>query len=888
MANTPIVSDSTNAAYDGYLSTTNGFYAAEAWNLGANSTTALAVSTARYITPTFAHTGNCKGIVLAIYAISSATTAYGVKVTLQEDVGGGSWTDRASKELTAAEINPEYILGSAMGTSGTNYFTSFVPFKFATPYAVDTTAGKWRFKIENGTTAGSTSIWNVLTSDATNPSFVTWCDNKATATDNDILIIADKITIDKSFTTGAALGTGDTVVGVAGWVCRSSTITKAGVCLLEWDETPAASYTLTIGGCFLFGKFSGFRIGTSTNKIPNAQKAIVTRTATAVAGTTTPGSYQLQSTTSTKPRGGCSLFLYGAIPAHPYAVLAEDANSGQADIVVTEDLSADWQVGDYVYVGKQDYVGQGTVVWQQIQSISGTTITLSSNLLTYNRKAGGIVLNRDRGWGININGYLQFVFEHPQYLEMSGCALYDTYFSFNVTSSYYNYPILPANRAKYIIEDNLHYSDNNAISMSIQLLLCPPEGVSFKRNYSFRSCALASTTAYYTKTIAALPYLSGTLEYHDNIALALYSYGLGYASTTNLKQEIEDNIWQNGPNSYGFVRVSGLNPTLKRNVFWGCSTTMNYGAVNLRTSAGLRMEDNSFDGNLCSIGVEAAAFIIDAVSTDDLFGVTKANTSNLGNASLGYYDITFNSPTGTITFDPLSILTDAIPSSKTRIVNEDDVANTDLVYSPTGNFVRTGDGLTDTTVHTSGTGKFALRFEPTNSPELLTWTQNIPTGNIQNKTAGFAVWVKINAEAYWAGTKRMPRLNINYDDGTVAYAEAAETTDWQLLFVPVTPTTTFGQVTAYVDGYTDATTTNAYFYVDDFSVFLPPGVQLDLGGMDLWANALPITPSIATNVTAADVWNIQTSTLTSTGSAGKLLVDTEKKVDDNQALIISQ
>ena len=40
--------------------------------------------------------------------------------------------------------------------------------------------------------------------------------------------------------------------------------------------------------------------------------------------------------------------------------------------------------------------------------------------------------------------------------------------------------------------------------------------------------------------------------------------------------------------------------------------------------------------------------------------------------------------------------------------------------------------------------------------------------------------------------------------GTVTYAEATATTDWQVLTVTFTPTTTYGLIQVYIDGYTDA------------------------------------------------------------------------------------
>jgi len=111
--------------------------------------------------------------------------------------------------------------------------------------------------------------------------------------------------------------------------------------------------------------------------------------------------------------------------------LDADANISQANIVMTEDMTGIRQNNDYVFVGGQDVIGQGTTAWQQIQSISGTTITLTGNLLTNLRKAGGVVLNRDRGWGIKFLGYSNAVYfrcyiENATYLHISGTQFYDS------------------------------------------------------------------------------------------------------------------------------------------------------------------------------------------------------------------------------------------------------------------------------------------------------------------------------------------------------------------------------------------------------------------------------------------------------------------------------
>ena len=957
MANTPIVSDSNNGSYNGLLSTANGFYRAEAWNLGIASTTKLAVSTPRYINTTFANAGDCQGIVLGCQAQSVVTNAYGVQVRLEQyatvtmtiaspcvvtwtghGFAGGeeiSFTTtgalptgltagtvyfvkfinantfnvsatsgganintsgsqsgvhscgvrRAFKELSAAEINPEYILGSAMGTSGNNYVNCITPFKFVTPYTITTAATTWRFRIADGISTGATTIWNLNTSDATNISYVTWCNTQVTATNADILIIVDKITIDSSFTTGAAVGTGEATLGVAGWICRSSTISAANIALLEWDDTPASSFTFTISGYIFVGSWSGFRVGTSSNRIPNAQKAIITRPATAAAGSSNACGFshvQGISSNTAQVRLKAALFLYGQIPTNPYGILASDAATGQPSFTTTVDLSADWAASDEVFIGKQDVKGQGTNVWQTISSIVGTTVTLTGNLLTNTRKSGGTVINRNRGYGINIlnasaTQTLRFYFDHPCHLNISGVRS-NAEFQFAIGfSSVYDFPALPANRSQFVIEDNLFERSSESYFFATSLFFIPSEGISYKRNINFQFKGIQGLLALYTTSVVGIPMFSGICEYKNNRHFATTFSSMLSGGGTNIKFECEDNVWNNGiatTINATWINLCGTYLTFKRNKIYGSGlTAVLGGAVVINTCINADFEDNEYDNNTCALTLGSQAFILGMFARNELFGIAQNNTSDIGMITAGYYDIEFTNPTDSFTLDPTSVLTTGIPGSKLKITDNNSVTNDDSVISPFGYFKRCGDGLSDTTVHTSGSDKFSLRFEPITSTDLLEWRQTVPTGNIQGLNMAVSIWVKINSATYYAGTNRKPRLNVNYDNGTVAYTEASSSTSWQLLTVAFSPSTTYGQIVVYIDGYTDATGSNAYFYIDDMSIFFPPGVQLALGGLDLWANALPIVPSISTNVNASDVWNIPTSTLTSPGSTGEALIN---------------
>jgi hypothetical protein len=125
----------------------------------------------------------------------------------------------------------------------------------------------------------------------------------------------------------------------------------------------------------------------------------------------------------------------------------------------------------------------------------------------------------------------------------------------------------------------------------------------------------------------------------------------------------------------------------------------------------------------------------------------------------------------------------------------------------------------------------------------------------------------------------MPRLTVNYDNGTTVYGEAAQVTGWQYVFVSFTPTTTYGELTVTVSGKTDASAANAVFYIADMSVLYPAGHTLALGAMNTWSSGFPTSPSISTSVSAADVWAADPTEFGS-NTVGETVVKAEKKADD--------
>ena len=818
------------------LSTASGFYRAESYNLSPMSTTYLVLSSARQINVTFANAGNCQGLILHLTPTNSSTKD--VTVTLQENTG--SWVDRASATLTAAQIT-----NSVASNAQATWIT---PFTFSVPYAVNTTAGIWRFNITQGATGSQN--WQLRTSNGSAPSYIAWCDNALSYTTNDVIIAKDKITIDQDCRFDGLLSTGDSTYSVCAIACTGSTGDYNNNGMIVWDNTPAASYTMTINGIMLMSAHAGFHVGDSANRIPTAQKAIIQVIAATSGTNTNSGIWNGGFASHANVIGRMNIQMYGEIPTTRSTTLASDAAASQPNIVTTD--STGWVIGDKLAIGKAGVVGgiPDTAPYT-INTIAGTNIGLTTNILTNARKSGGHVF-RLNGYGVEFrnthNATILNYFNGGNNVVFSGVWLDGiTFNTSNGTSQWYDDA---ANIGNIVLEDC-------AVSNGLMT-----GGTSLMQNINFANKPMSVQRCHWFKasTFSTLYGPTSAIKtFTNNICISGNVVGLTKLQNMN----ITNNYFYN--NSGWFVGNSSgwFNSTVSNNYFWGTSSGVmrNDGAmVNVIWSG------NQHEQVLRSIWNFST--IINCPMINETYGI-EAGSFEIYNAFVSYSpyaNFVIDNPNIGTSITPTLNDTDGVDGSQIRFQNYDQTANSDFTHMPYGKIYRTGTGLADTTVRTAG--GFAMRFEPTYSPNLMHWEQNVPTGNIQNKTMTVSVWVKINNAAYYAGTHTKPTLTIDYDNGTTMSSVATTGTGWQQLAVVFTPTTTYGQIEMKVTGATDATGTNRYFYVDDVNVAYPAGVQVDLGGLDLWADGLPVAPAIATVPSLGGVWDEALTAHTVSGSFG--------------------
>ena len=253
---------SNNFKQDTDIKTANNFYQVEAHNLSPYSSSVLTLNTAKTINVTFANAGNCQGVVLTFTNLYSSGVTTGITVKLKE-----SGTERASVTLTADDIT---------NNSGSYFGYWVTPFEFPTPYAIDTTPGKWTFEVSQ--TAMLSPWWYLQTSNGSSAMFATWCDNLTSFSANDTVICKDIVTISDDTQVRGTLSTGDSSNAIALLVCKSKGTppTKTNNQVNLQIQPSSAPTTLTIDGLICWGAHGGWQVGTSTTPVPAKSRRLLT------------------------------------------------------------------------------------------------------------------------------------------------------------------------------------------------------------------------------------------------------------------------------------------------------------------------------------------------------------------------------------------------------------------------------------------------------------------------------------------------------------------------------------------------------------------------------------------------------------------------------------
>jgi len=762
----------------------------------------------------------------------SANKNNNIVVTLQES-DGSTWTDKATCTINEATLKYDNSLSTSTSVN------SYVLFKWASPYVyTTTTAGRYRYSFISAS-PGCTIRYGASTTEV----YASIIDNRdgVPASTDDVVILGDPnvgfstVTIDGD----RACGSGAQLANAASYL----TALDAGFIIGHSGRIiPSSSVnnSITVNGHFVGSNGGSAVYGTSASPYATYLGKIILKGNTAAA-TNMIMLYNYRTDEN---------YTFVGSPKTQVGWYSSGVGSTASPLITT--TSVDWSVGDKIAI-----TGSVYNTWE-IKFIktknSATSYILSDTaggaesafanahyttdyIINVTHNVGIIAEDMAKPWAGNFFTYshLGIQFKDFEFVGMGGS-----------TSGRYN--LSPNNSARYSVNmDNISIipSDTSALyGIYSYTSVNPNSQIKNVVGYLQNSSTAAAGTIYLANT-------AGTYE-------NFYLIG-GYGSHSTFGGY--NNLYKNVKIYNGQRRSS--------------TGTFNYRPFGLGGNGNVYEDLDIQSSRSNAISVPGANNIVKNSNLGDIYN----NTQDIDPGTVGAFtQVIFDN----CTFGSTSLWSSTLDSetnsiyqctagSYIKFTNVSGNVNDNRCYFPEGDIFSTGAGLADTTTRT--TGGFAMRFRPQTGTNVLCFTQKVPTGNIQNKTMSIGVWVKINNANYWGGTHTMPKLTINYDNGTVVYASATQTTDWQLLQVPFTPTTTYGQLTVTICGASDATTTDAYFYVQDWSILYPAGVQLDLGKQAVWAEALPIVPTIATNLSAQDVWAVPTSTLTGTGTVGKEVND---------------
>lgn len=766
--------------------------------------------------------------------------------TLQE-YNGSTWVDKVTASIDEATLKYDNLIstGSTLG--------SYLYFKFATPYTYTTTSAGY-YRMAYYTLSGSVLLR--YDSVSTNQFYNIIIDDRTSAVGatDEILIVGDPnstystVMLDGANTCGSGLN----------FLNRSSTLGAGSNALhighsgeLKFPQTMSSS--ITVNGHVYCNSGGKITCGTRTNPMPSAYTAQFI-----MKGNTVAENGELDFVTYSNTEDMISFVGAPVIQVGWYS-----SGSGTIANPLITTTATDWNVGDQIIITGATY---------QLWEFKFIKIKNSSTSYVLSDTSGGAeagyssahavtdyIINMTHNVKIqsddNTKPWCGYITSYtPTGAILKNCEIRDNggsassksgfYFSNTARTCVYvdNCSFLNYNLGYYALysynSTNPHNVLNNIVgwrpfanTSSSTILYFANQKMTINNVYTIGGYAVAVMTQG-IECVYNNIYVYNALRRSATAAVSYYSLYLGGRA-----------------NVYNNLNVQGC----RSNAIYPVGTKL--------------LVKDSFFGNIynnnhdITVGIEGT--FNEVVFDNCVFGSTNLWSSPLDS-------------------DTNSIYLSA-PGSRISFTNIGGNLSNNQNFLPEGDINSTGAGLSDTLVRT--VGGFPMRFRSQLGTNPLEFVQNIPTGNIQNKTMQVGVWCYIANANYWAALNYvMPRLTVSYDNGTEVYVEAAQIAgSWQFLFLPITPATMYGEIVVTVLSQSDAMNSDAYVYFTDWSILYPAGYQLDLGKQSVWSSGLPIVPTIATNLAAADVWAFS-PLLVAPSTIGETVVKTEIKADDASLL----
>ncbi len=571
------------------------------------------------------------------------------------------------------------------------------------------------------------------------------------------------------------------------------------------------------------------------------------------------------------------------------AINTSGSQSGTHTVVpiIETTNSTGWVSGDRVFLGGQDVKGTGDRNVYTVSSTSTTRVTLTASLTTNARKSCSAKnhIMRFNGYGASVVGSSTSTGIGPMQVGTpSNFVIFGTQCQYVGFTGNSNGATSVEDSTKRSPIRLVHSSAENYAGTSTTYLMSAP----------------ATLDPYYAEHVNLAFMALGTytnggscnqkmrFKYCNFLTPGPVNAGGALNFVAGWSPEIYFCSFENGNNSM-ISSLAGSPVIVEDTHFWGNSASLG-SAYRISTAINIRNARNSYQNLTGAINLQTT---ITGIEKNSLFGNIVANTNDINGTTASYFDMEYYSSSGTMIINTTEGNSSSVqqttgtnivtPGSNLRITDANDVANVDTIYQPYGTWVRTGYNLSDTTVWTgtafgaASSGQFGWRGAPrssSSSTSPLEYSWDFTTGNCQNLTLSVMARVKINAAAYYAGTHVNPTLTVTYDDGASETSSVATaTTADQQLYVSFIPTTTFGKITINISASTDATGTDAYFYVGEIIPSRPPGIAVNTTRLAQFSGAAPLPPD-STFTVPASVWDELATAHTVSGSFGEQATNT--------------
>lgn len=697
---------------------------------------------------------------------------------------------------------------------------SWVYFRFASPHLMAViTANTYRFKVQVTSPTGTTNA-------ATDSGGTLYCflatDNRAAvpASTDDVWIVghnqATAITVTMDGT--QTIGSGTDVTGInRRTIGAGIVINNSG--LLTWDI--AASATLTCKGNVIVFSGGELRMGTVAVPYPTAYVATLSFNENG-----TSVRYGLETHDNGK------LTLQGRVITSTSlwkTTYSSGAGTAASPMIVAD--SVDWTVGDEIIVCA--YSSNATNYQESenkfiITKNSATSYVLSDTAggveaaFTYTHTAGAYILNVQRNIIIK-----------------STTTTESTYYNNNNTTAgdvnidWARFETVGANVAN---KTGLHLAGTLAIPFAIDYTVCYRSlfnGIAIigNNNNTITMTGLISTIAT-NQAITMVGSLNKTFV--DCFAVKNTATGFnlntGGGNTFTRCVAISNNLSGGGGTS------SGINVVQSKNTFNSCEAHCNRGRAVVLQGA-----DVIFNNFLCGTkGTNA----IDVSTPNTVYIKTVFNNSTFGSATL------------------VGLYTSMLTGSEIAFHTLNGTANNHVWYTNTGIARSSGAGLVDTTTKTAG--NLAVRLAPEDLTIGFVWEFLIA---LKASSAAQIVGFAQKNAAFGTAVCTVELFLPGSTTADATYTLDNSTGAWQVFVLAASYTGLVGAF-ATIRITAKTATASAYVYFTDFY----NGTNA-LTGLQAWYNGKP-TP-VMTDLLGdpASVWAILTSTQSTAGTIGKLVVD---------------